>query len=298
MGSKILNFPGEKEEVLRKKITIALFSICLLASGALLEYFTWNNKSETSERLRNLKTDLQSIADEFPSVANNGQAELGKIQLAEKAFLMRVTRNTSRKIGLSTEEKTSLEKWLRDFALHSISKEEAKISSDIAEATLMARKVIEAQFLLVRNRLFVLSWYISGLVYLIIVYTLYKKGLTLLVGEPIFNVIDVGFISIIVQYTGGPKSLAQLLYTVSIVAAVYNYESAKSTSRSYAVLTSIPYLFALFFAYFWACAEGIIFRKYDLDTFLTPSILASTCVIVTYLLALYYKFFLIKEKKT
>ena len=133
-----------------------------------------------------------------------------------------------------------------------------------------------------------IAWYIAGAIYFIVAIILYKGGLPFHMGQPIFNIIDVGFINSIVQYTGGPRSLAQLLYLVSIFAVVHNYKKTKH-DRPHPMLLTIPYFFALGLAYFWTCAESILFRRHSWDDYAIPAIVAITSAIIIYLTGRYFE---------
>lgn len=103
------------------------------------------------------------------------------------------------------------------------------------------------------NLAIVYHWIGWGVVYIIIVYTLYKRGLSHEDGEKVFNMVDLPFFSIIVKYTGGINSELNYVYLISLtLACCYFFFTSETLTTETRRLTLGAYIFALGLNHFWA----------------------------------------------
>jgi len=107
-------------------------------------------------------------------------------------------------------------------------------------------------------------WLIFGITYSLIIFALYRFGLEPAVGEPAFNIIDVGFLAVLIQYTGGLRNTFLLTYLFSLLLASFdfyfrkqdkNYRSLKLPTQLFIIVG--PYAFSFILSVFWATYERV-----------------------------------------
>lgn len=107
-------------------------------------------------------------------------------------------------------------------------------------------------------------WVIFGIIYSVIIFALYRFGLEPAVGEPAFNIIDVGFLAVLIQYTGGLKNPFLLTYVFSLMLASFDfylrkqdksYKTLKLPAQLFIILG--PYAFSFILSVFWATYERV-----------------------------------------
>jgi hypothetical protein len=134
-----------------------------------------------------------------------------------------------------------------------------------------------------RNSSYIWAWLFSAVIYLVAVWLLYKfSSLEHRDLEPAFNVLDVSFIGILIQYSGGfwhsmtMINLALCLYFVSVIAVALDYVRSEKVSRVGL------YSFALLVSLFWGVYQGIpnleFFWHYLIALFVFAIVFASVLI--------------------
>lgn len=108
-----------------------------------------------------------------------------------------------------------------------------------------------------RNSSYIWAWFVSAVLYLIAEWLLYTfSSLEHRDLEPAFNVLDVSYIGILIQYSGGFQhsmtmiNLALSLYFISVIAVALDYVRSDKLSRVGL------YFFALLVSLFWGVYQG------------------------------------------
>ena len=109
-----------------------------------------------------------------------------------------------------------------------------------------------------RNSSYIWAWLFSAVLYLVAEWLLYSfSSLEHRDLEPAFNVLDVSFIGILIQYSGGFRhsmtmiNFALFLYFMSVVAVALDFVRSEKVSRVGL------YVFALLVSLFWGVYQGI-----------------------------------------
>ena len=109
-----------------------------------------------------------------------------------------------------------------------------------------------------RNSSYIWAWLFSAVLYLVAEWLLYSfSSLEHRDLEPAFNVLDVSFIGILIQYSGGFRhsmtmiNFALFLYFMSVVAVALDFVRSEKVSRVGL------YFFALLVSLFWGVYQGI-----------------------------------------
>jgi hypothetical protein len=108
-----------------------------------------------------------------------------------------------------------------------------------------------------RNSSYIWAWFFSAVLYLVAEWLLYRfSSLEHRDLEPAFNVLDVSFVGILIQYSGGFRhsmtmiNLALCLYFISVIAVALDYVRSEKLSRVGL------YFFALLVSLFWGVYQG------------------------------------------
>jgi len=112
------------------------------------------------------------------------------------------------------------------------------------------------------------AWVVWGFTFWSLTVLLYALGLKTSKGEPFFNIIDVGLMATLIEYSGGFESPLVGFYCFSLVLSAYDfaYEERREDGRSFLHRLALilgPYFIALTLNVFWAVSNGVMLENGD-----------------------------------
>ena len=114
-----------------------------------------------------------------------------------------------------------------------------------------------SQFPFVQNKRMIMGWIILAIIYCCITTGLYHYKLKLKDGEPMFNILDVGFYTSLVSFTGGVSSSMILMLIASILLSAFEHIRGKNDLGDNTYwLKTIAYAWALILSLFLAIHTG------------------------------------------
>jgi hypothetical protein len=121
----------------------------------------------------------------------------------------------------------------------------------------------------------IVFWFIFGAVYWLSIFLLYGFLLKPSRGEPIFNILDVGFIAVLVQYSGGLSSWFMLMFFFSLLLSAFDYAyeaslpefSNQPRAKRFLILLG-PYLIAVLMSLFWAVSDDVMLKHASIPSYL------------------------------
>lgn len=271
----------DPEELKRAKVALILFglilSMCIMALA-----WAWKDQSRKSEdRISAVKVQVNNFA-ELKNHANDRQwLEKQAINIFHTIY-DRLPNNTNNN-DYRTVQKLSFS-YLQPI-LQNNSLANKKIISNSVE---FATQKIHDQLPILRFKTALFAWVICGIIYWLLILSLYATGLRPTKGEPVFNIIDVGFIAILVEYTGGLSSSFLIVFGFSLFLSATDFVHqeklpAHSNNGFLKKLFIIigPYITALIIAIFWSVSDGIMLHGDSIKEYITRwaliSLFASLC---------------------
>jgi len=270
----------------------------LFIAGFLLIVFHFRHKEQYDVRLSNL-------ADGFPlQIRQIRETKYPSEELTDEALVKTGTlvfKNILDKRYNSGDpnDKKILDELVNKF-LRPITISQPTDDERWREAlTDFSRSLVAKNYPLVFYRDVLIVWFVAGAIYWLVIFLLYNLGLSPGVGEPAFNIIDVGLLAFLIQYTGGIFSLFIALYSFSLLLASLDFGARRNDGTlkdrkplAQLVLVLGPYVFAIVFTLFWATSERLFSGEMRLGDYVLQwavvSLVAALLFLLFYIVGLHY----------
>jgi hypothetical protein len=142
-----------------------------------------------------------------------------------------------------------------------------------------AQQIVLNQYPLVDFAMPLQMWLYFGSAYWLTIFLLYGFVMIPTIGEPIFNVLDIAFLSVLIEFSGSISSPFFLLFAASLFlsAADFCYQIARGQYDGLrpirrAVQLLIPYVLAVFLHLFWAVGREVMLRHISFREFADPAV--------------------------
>lgn len=278
----LFDFPTAPEEspedVKRKKILTELFSAIILGSILAIGVLYVAQRGYFIE-------DKHEIADTVDLHVKD--LLVRRLEERPRSLAIDLISICQRERRFSREERETLhaqcEGRVEDLRQAILQRDESKIKVSRDALVSWTVDLLKSRSLLIKNADYVAAWCVASVFYLLVIGSVYRGRLQLSIGEPIFNVMDVAVISILVGFTGGVFSPAQLLYVVSIFLATYDFVVFKSWTRI------VPYGFILLFHYFWAVFDNFLKHEVRWHHIALMVLLPLLGIAIAYCIAKYFE---------
>jgi hypothetical protein len=292
------HFPQGSAERTRITFVLWVFGLTLFIIGFLLIVGHFRHKEQYEVRLSNL-------ADGFPlQIRQLRETKYPSEELKDEALVRTgivIFKNIMDKRYDSgdSNDKKILDELINKF-LRPISISQATDDERWGETlTEYSRSLIAMNYPLVHYRGVLIVWLVAGTVYWLVIFLLYNLGLNPGVGEPAFNIIDVGLLAFLIQYTGGIFSLFIFLYSFSLLLASLDFGARRNDDHlkdrnplAQLALVLGPYVFAIVFTLFWATSERLFSGEMRLSEYLLQwavvSLVAVALFRLFYIVGLHY----------
>lgn len=261
-----------QEERYRVYLTIGIFAGLLLVCALLLSRRGTNDSAEYNKEIeRFMSFTVSGIADREWHFKDAKHYDERRKELTNKLFERLFDRppslerlDDSAKIRqLSTQFVARMIGADKDVKADKNEKEEA-----VKGLRLEAESMLKSQFPCVKNRKGIQAWFILGILYWLIVVSFYCLGLTPSRGEPVFNVVDAGFFTTLIGFTGGLASPYSLILVPSLLLSATDLIVGLGEGKSECMATWIfsllrvgPYVFALVMTLFWSESSRFLADK-------------------------------------
>jgi hypothetical protein len=283
-------FEENSLEVRRIRLALISFLATLATASVLVFLGHRSQEKDYANEMRGIRLQIKDFRDLKLAPETFNEA------VRDKAMAMLGTFNDDPKF-LSTVE----DKFLKPIILTPSNQDKNQKVEDFIN---YADSVIVKRHPIVLYWNFLLAWIVIGMIYLAVIFTLYYLGFDPAVGEPTFNIIDVGFIAVLVQYTGGLLNLFLGFYVFSLVLASYDFvcrkDQAPFANRRRATKVFLilgPYLFALFLSIFWATCSSWLTGDVPLQQYLSLwAVISFVAIIGMTVLCGMISYFLEREK--
>ena len=242
-----------------KRIGLAL--ITFSGTLALVSAFLWWGYSQQQ---KDYAREIRALTYQVTKFKDLAIPDRENLKFVSETFDREIKNNAMVMLGTYNDDEAFLnsvgDKFLKPIALaQSLEEKNERVGNFLN----FASSVIVKRHPIFLYRKFLLAWFVIGVIHLTIIFSLYYFGFDPAVGEPTFNIIDVGFIAVLVQYTGGLANLFLAAYAFSLFLASYDFVQRRAqmpfVNRRRIVKIFLilgPYLFALFLSLFWATCSG------------------------------------------
>jgi hypothetical protein len=246
--------PGEFE---RAKFALSSFALVLLVALICIPWLTSNQSDDYQTQLQTLTFRITDFATS--KGGGKGSSWFDREAKSFYANLHGKFPKTKNEIAALKELSDEL-----DIIATSPASEQAKLVSKFIETK---APILMERYPDVLNENPLLIWRIFGIIYWLVIFLLYAFLLRPAKGEPVFNVIDVAFLAILVEYSGGLRSWFILLFFFSLLLSAADFVSQEarveykdfSFGKKLIALVS-PYAIALILHLFWVTSPEIMLR--------------------------------------